>query len=56
MCTNPGHQVARPTKFCTVAPNFSGSSEWNMLNVTIWRLELGGGFSIFENLCTPAFL
>jgi hypothetical protein len=35
-CTNPGCQVARATKFCTVAPDtcICGSSVWNVLHVT----------------------
>jgi len=27
---NTGHQVARATKFCSVAPNIFGSSVWNL--------------------------
>jgi hypothetical protein len=33
-CKNPGRQVARATKFCTVAPNVCGSSVWNLPYVT----------------------
>jgi len=31
--TNPGRQVARATKFCTVALNVCGPSVWNLLRV-----------------------
>jgi hypothetical protein len=34
-CTNPGRQVARATKFCTVAPNISGFSVWTFLHITL---------------------
>jgi len=33
-CTNPRHQFAMVTKFCTVAPNICGSLVWNLLHVT----------------------
>jgi hypothetical protein len=52
---NTDSQVARTTKFCTVAPNICGSSVWNFLHVTIlvprilrWLLNF------FGNLCSPA--
>ena len=34
-CTNPGHQVPRTTKFCTVAPTISGPSVSNVLYVKL---------------------
>ena len=34
-CANPGLQVARVTKFCTVAPSICGCSVWNLLHVTL---------------------
>jgi hypothetical protein len=33
-CTNPRCQVARETKFCTVAPNTYESSAWNLFHIT----------------------
>lgn len=39
-CTNPGHQVARATEFCSVAPNILGSLEWNLLCVTLLVLRV----------------
>jgi hypothetical protein len=39
-CTNPGHQVARTTEFCTLAPNICVSSEWNLSHVTLLALGL----------------
>jgi len=34
-CTNPGRQVPRTTKICTVAPSISGPSVSNVLYVTL---------------------
>jgi len=33
-CANPGLQVARASKFCTVTPNICGPSVWNLRHVT----------------------
>jgi hypothetical protein len=54
-CTSTRCQVAMATKFCTVAPNVCGCSEWNVLHVIhlVPRIfRVGPGF--LENLCTPA--
>ena len=43
--TNLWRQFARPTKFCTMAPNIWGKSVWNQLNVnflaprSLWCLQ-----------------
>jgi hypothetical protein len=34
ICTNPGRQVTRATKFCTEAHNICGPSQWKLLHVT----------------------
>jgi hypothetical protein len=39
-CTNPGHQVARATEFCSVAPNVLKSLEWNLVRVTLLALRV----------------
>ena len=53
-CTNPGHQVARATKFCTVAPNICGSSVWYLLDVTVlMQRNFVATTRLPQNLCTP---
>lgn len=51
-CTSrpPGR---RATKFCTVTPNNSGSSVWNLLHVTLLTAEFCGGSSTSGKICAP---
>jgi hypothetical protein len=34
-CTYPGHQVAKFTKFCTLAPNIGETRVWGLLHVIV---------------------
>jgi hypothetical protein len=38
--TYPWGKVAVATKFCTLVPNFCGSSIWNLLHVTLLALKI----------------
>jgi hypothetical protein len=50
-CTNPDRQVARVTKFYTVASNISESSVWNLPHPSgAWNFEVDP--TVFKNLCT----
>lgn len=51
--TNPGHQVARATEFCSVAPSISGFLEWNLLRVTLLALRVLRWLLDFLNMCVP---
>jgi hypothetical protein len=53
-CTNPKRQVAMAIKVRTVAPNASGSRQWNFLHVTLLAPKILGWFTdrFLENLCT----
>jgi hypothetical protein len=51
MWTNKGCHVARSPgqiNFCTVAANICGSSVWNVLMSSFWRLEFWDGSYIFR--------
>jgi len=51
--TNPGRQVVRAT-FCTVAPNISVSSAWNLLRFNHSGAQNAEVASrLLENLCAP---
>jgi hypothetical protein len=52
-CTNPGHQVARATKFCTVAPNICGSWAWNLLDVTVLTPGISKRLLDLRKICAP---
>jgi len=54
-CINLGRQVARKTKFCTVASNICGISAWSLFHVCLlapkilsWILDF---WKIYEYLC-----
>jgi len=51
--TNPGHQIARATEFCSVAPNVLGPLEWNLLHVTLLALRVLRWLLDFWNICVP---
>lgn len=52
-CTNPWHQVAMATKFCTVAPNIFGSSVWHFLRVVLIASRILRNLLDFWNICAP---
>ena len=53
-CTNPGRQVARTTKVCTVAPNICGFLVWNLLHITLMAPRiLSWLLYFFKNMCPP---
>lgn len=51
--TNPDHQVARATEFCSVAPNIFGSLVWNLLHITLLALRVLRWLLDFWNICVP---
>jgi hypothetical protein len=53
VCTNPGLQVTRATKFCTVVPNTCGSSAWNLLHVTLLAPRILRWFLVFWKIFAP---
>jgi len=50
--TASGRQVAPTTKFCTVVPNVSRFSKWNLLYVTLMVLTMLRWLLNFWELCT----
>jgi len=50
---NPGSQVARATKCCTMALTICGSSKWNLLHVTLLRPGIWIGSHILVKICAP---
>ena len=53
--TNPGHQLARGTKFCKAIAKICGSSSWYPLFVTLLTLAISGDPNFFisgGNKCT----
>ena len=53
-CTNPGCQVARTTKFCSVAPKIFESSVWNLLHVTVRAPKIMSWLQdFFWKICAP---
>lgn len=53
-CTNPKHQVAVATKFCSVTPNIGEPSVRNLLHVTLLACTIFGwlvGFGKFAHPC-----
>lgn len=48
--TNPTHQVAHVTKFCTVVPNIFG---YSMLNVILTALRILQWLLDFWRVCRP---
>jgi hypothetical protein len=51
-CTNPGRQVARSTKFCTVASNICGL----LLQVTLLAPRILGWLLDFGGICLSLFI
>jgi len=49
--TNPGHQAAWMTIFCTVAPHVCGSSELTLLHVTHLAPQIFGRVLDFWKIC-----
>ena len=39
VCTNPRGSYRPDVRICVPAPNISGSSVWDLLRITFWRLE-----------------
>jgi hypothetical protein len=52
-CTRTGGHVARPTKFCTVAPNICRSSVWKLLHSTTLTPSILRSFYIFGTFVYP---
>jgi len=50
-CTNARGQVARATKFCTLAPDICGSLVWNLLHVTNLAPRIFRWLLDFWNMC-----
>jgi hypothetical protein len=48
---NPWRQVARATKFCTVAPNFCRSSVCLLLYIALLKLRILRWILHFWNIC-----
>jgi hypothetical protein len=49
-CTNPTGQDAWATKFYTVAADMCSPSVWNLLLVSLLRLEFGGGSDLWKSM------
>ena len=49
----PERQVARATKFCTVAPNICRPAVWNLLHVTLLATRIWRWFVGFWKICAP---
>jgi hypothetical protein len=52
-CTNPGHQVARAKKVCTLAPDNCGSSVSNVIYVILLVPGIFKWLSDFCKICAP---
>jgi hypothetical protein len=52
-CPNPICQVIQASKFCMVAPNICEFSGWNLVDVTWWHVEFGGGIHMFGIFVHP---
>ena len=52
-CTNPACQIARVTRFCSVAPNICGLSAWNLLHFTLLAPRIFGWLLEFRKICVP---
>jgi len=50
---NPGRQVARAMKFCTVAPNLCGAPVWNLLHVNFLALRILSWLLGLKKMCGP---
>jgi len=55
-CINPGHQVAKVIKICTMALNICAFSQWNLLYVTLLVPRILRRLLDFWKICIPMAL